>query len=353
MQAVFFDGKTSASHEIDITIRDKNIIGKIRSGKEVLNWTISSLKLLQELSGSRPAILCSTKNDAEARIYINESSVYQALSKKLNDFRSIKKDVISGWKMLLFIGIVVICFLLVPFWIIPTFSEEILNITPSFVTNNLGKSVMGSYLKRYKVIASKDNQIIQKMASKLNSKDINIFVTNDKSINAFALPGKQIILCCGLIDFSDSSNEIAGVLAHEIGHIRAKHPEKRFISNLGGLLLIGGKHNDSLGFITRITQAFVDSAYSRKDENTADVFATKILHEAGVKTTALADFFKRSQKKYENNGISNSKVLSYFSSHPKTGERIKLFQEEGESKEILSVKEWQDFKNICKSVKLK
>ena len=249
-------------------------------------------------------------------------------------------------------GIVVVCFVLIPFWIVPTFSGEILKITPLFITNNIGKYVMNSYLKKYKMIESGNNKVIYTIASKLNSEDINIFVTNDKSINAYALPGKQIILCCGLINFADSSNEIAGVLAHEIGHIRAKHPEKRFISNLGGLLLIGSKHNDSLGFVTSITQAFVDSAYSRKDENTADVFATKILHKAGIKTTALANFFKKAQKKYEKDSASNSKVLSYFSSHPETSERIKLFQEEGESKEILSPHEWKEFKNMCKAIKL-
>ena len=252
----------------------------------------------------------------------------------------------------MFIGILVICFMLVPFWVIPTFSEEILKVTPSFVIDNLGKNVMSSYLRKYKIVASTNNKVIHKIASKLNSEDINIFVTNDKSINAYALPGKKIILCCGLINFADSSNEIAGVLAHEEGHIRSKHPERRFISNLGGLLIIGIKHNDGFGFVTNTAQAFINSAYSRKDENIADVFATKTLHQSGIKTTGLANFFKRAQRKYEKDSVSNSELLSYFSSHPKTSERIKLFQETGESKEILLPQEWKELKDVCKSIKL-
>ncbi len=352
MRATFFDGKTSSSHEVNFTIADKSIIGRIKDGTEVFNWSLKSLKLLQIHSENKPAIICNTEHDTEARIYIEDSNVYQSLSKELNNFHSIKKDIIAGWKTLIFMGIVVLCFALIPFWVVPTFSGEILKIIPSFITDDIGKNIMNPYLRKYKIVASTNDQVIHKIANRLNSEDINIFVTNDKSVNAYALPGKRIILCCGLISFADSSNEIAGVIAHEVGHIRAKHPEKRFISNLGGLLLIGGRHNDSLGFVTSVTQAFVNSAYSRKDENTADIYATKTLHKVGIKTTALADFFKRAEKKYEKDSASNSELLSYFSSHPKTSERIKLFQEEGESKEILSPTEWKEFKNMCKAIKL-
>src|SRR3989338_4806575 len=164
MHAVFFDGKTSASREIDFTIVDKTIIGKVKDGTEVFNWSLQSLKLLQIQSGNRPAIICNADSDTEARIYIKDSNVYQSLSKELNNFRSIKKDIIVGWKALMLMGIVVVCFVLIPFWIVPTFSGEILKITPLFITNNIGKYVMNSYLKKYKMIESGNNKVIYTIA---------------------------------------------------------------------------------------------------------------------------------------------------------------------------------------------
>ncbi|HZV20476.1 MAG TPA: M48 family metallopeptidase, partial [Hyphomicrobiales bacterium] len=173
-----------------------------------------------------------------------------------------------------------------------------------------------------------------------------LHVAKAKMANAFALPGRRIVLLSGLIKQANSPEEVAGVLAHEMGHGLEKDPERLFVRNVGTQtviqLLTGQSGNQSplaLGAI------FLQLSYSREAERSADAHAIEILRKARIGPKATAEFFLRNAR----GDNSNKGEVNYLSTHPSSSERAKLFlsQPDYATAPTLSAKEWADAKAIC------
>ena len=125
----------------------------------------------------------------------------------------------------------------------------------------------------------------------------HFYVVEGDDINAFTVPGGQIFVDAALVRFAKSDDELAAVLAHEIGHTIARHPVKRYEStmagSLGQALLAGVARNAALarGTSVILTQLFL--AYSREDELLADRLAVGVLREASYDPTAMVRFMER------------------------------------------------------------
>ncbi|MGH9435083.1 MAG: M48 family metallopeptidase, partial [Terriglobia bacterium] len=152
-------------------------------------------------------------------------------------------------------------------------------------------------------------------------------VVNTNDINAFALPGGFIFVNRGTIVAAQDEAELAGVMAHEIGHVVMRHgthqaSEKGLveapISILGAIL---GSSGSIVGSLTRAGIGFgVNSIFlknSRDIEAQADEVGTYILYHAGYDPHAMAQFFQLLQQKYP------QQTLQFFSDHPNPGNRIK------------------------------
>jgi predicted Zn-dependent protease len=145
-------------------------------------------------------------------------------------------------------------------------------------------------------------------------------IVDDKSLNAFALPGGYIFVHKGLID-NTTKEELAFVLAHEIGHVAARHSLKRLQGVMGinlvlGLALKDGSSqlmNQAIGIIYKV----VSSGYSRQDEFLADSLAVKYTHKSGFKPQAGVSLMEKLAK--EGGGGHMSVFLS---SHPAINDRI-------------------------------
>jgi predicted Zn-dependent protease len=144
--------------------------------------------------------------------------------------------------------------------------------------------------------------------------------------NAFAAPGGQLILTRGLVEQAGSSDEVAGVLAHEIGHALELHPEASLVRGFGlstgvQLVLVGAPNTlSSLGVL--LTQL----RYSRIAEREADTHALRILKAAGISAAGFGAFFARLNASRPGPARSG-KVITAFDlvrTHPLTAERLAL-----------------------------
>jgi len=145
-------------------------------------------------------------------------------------------------------------------------------------------------------------------------------VVNDRGINAFALPGGYVYVNRGIIERADNEAQLAGVIAHEIGHVALRHGTNQatkayFTQGLLGILggMVGG---GSVGAIaTQLGAGFVASSvllkYSRDAERQADVIGTQILYDNNYDPRAMAQFFEKIQA--ESKG---GRPPQFFSSHP-------------------------------------
>ncbi len=152
------------------------------------------------------------------------------------------------------------------------------------------------------------------------------YVVNSEEINAFAVPGGFVYLNRGLIERTDNLAELAGVVAHEIGHVEARHSaemmERMQAAQVGvGLasVLLGGAPSGIAGAAVDVGAQAYFARHSREAENEADAIAVRLLPSAGIDPNGLVTFFLELIEERER---SPSTLEQWFSTHPLTEERI-------------------------------
>ena len=172
------------------------------------------------------------------------------------------------------------------------------------------------------------NRVGQNLVRNSDAKvPFTIKVVESDEINAFALPGGFFYVNTGLILAADDESELAGVMAHEIAHVAARHgteqASKAELINFASIPLIfmGGVGGFALrqaaGFL--IPMQFLQ--FSRKDEAEADYLGLQYLYKTGYDPGAAVSFFEKLQAK---ESAKPGTVSKMFSTHPPTGERIEM-----------------------------
>lgn len=170
--------------------------------------------------------------------------------------------------------------------------------------------------------------------------------------NAFALPGGKIYLLDGLLQKADSADEIAGVIAHEMGHVAHRDQTRILIQNGGTSFLIGLLLGDitGSGAVIFAARTLVESSYSREAEANADAFAVDTMHALGRSPAPMGELLFRVT------GAQGGEPLGILASHPLTEDRRALMQREDRpvtASPILSDAEWHALKTVCSSVSAK
>lgn len=184
------------------------------------------------------------------------------------------------------------------------------------------------------VIAEYVNRVGQNLVRNSDAKvPFTIKVLDTEEVNAFALPGGFFFVNSGLILKADSESELAGVMAHEIAHVAARHGTRQ--ATKGELAQIGmivasiavpysmAGYGAMQGANLLIPMGFLK--FSRSMEAEADFLGLQYLYKSGYDPTSFVDFFEKIQSMEKKKPGSVSKL---FSTHPMTDDRIKKAQEE-------------------------
>ena len=162
--------------------------------------------------------------------------------------------------------------------------------------------------------------------------EYNFYLIDSKELNAFTVPGGRIYFFKGLWDKLHSDDEIASVLAHEIGHCAARHTIKKFQAAMGydilGGLILGqiAKEEQARRLATLISNSgmqLVFSAYGRQDEYQADKLGLKYMDLTGYKLEAMIETFE--VLKQESKGARPPLILQ---THPYIEDRIAAAKQE-------------------------
>ena len=193
----------------------------------------------------------------------------------------------------------------------------------------MGKSISRAVEDRFKLveddkIKERINKIGERIANVSDRRDIiyHFKVLNEKEVNAMALPGGYIYVNKGLIDKADSDDELACVIAHEIGHVAAKHSVKKLQGALGInilriLMINSGDSQTRENADIALAELFL--AYSREDELLADKLGVKYAKLAGYDPNAMVSFLNKLKAIEKKEPL---RQLNYARTHPYLSDRL-------------------------------
>lgn len=204
----------------------------------------------------------------------------------------------------------------------------------------LAELVLESISKTNRAITSKGalpyldslkNKICER--SHLNADSIKLHLIKKSEVNAFALPDHNIVIYTGLIDYSASAEEVAGVLAHEIAHIELDHVEKKLVKEIGlGMLLVLVSGDAGPDILREVVHALSSTAFDRGQESEADKQGVHYLAKSNIDPRHLSNFLFRLSRDER-----IPEQLEWLSTHPDSKDR---------AAEILKLRKTVDFDTV-------
>lgn len=200
----------------------------------------------------------------------------------------------------------------------------------------MGQSIAKQVEKVYKgagdpLMQKRVEDIGKKIAAVSDRKDIDYYFTvlDDEEINAFALPGGYVYVNSGLVEKVDNDDELACVLAHEVGHIVARHSIKKLQAmqaySVLRMLVAAVPSSGEVGAASDTAFTEILLGYSREDELLADQLGTRYAKLAGYDPNAMVSFLKKLQEANKRRPLAPK---SYFKTHPYVPDRVRVVKEE-------------------------
>ena len=154
----------------------------------------------------------------------------------------------------------------------------------------------------------------------------DLFVSNAREVNAFALPGGYLVFNRGLLERARTPEEIQGVLAHEVAHVLKRHSLIQLAQNIGlgvAVQTLWGNENPYLDFLVKNGSKLLSLKFTRDHERTADDLGWELLQNAQINPQGMGAFFAGLKSEMDAKGGSGLGLgAEFFSTHPTPQERI-------------------------------
>jgi Zn-dependent protease with chaperone function len=198
---------------------------------------------------------------------------------------------------------------------------------PPEIETRLGRAFSGIYRNEEATERARELQKILDglvNVSLLDSFEYKTHLVADPVVNALALPGGHIVVFTGLVDEVESENELAFILAHELGHFA----HKDHLKGLGRSLVFFALSATLLGSDSSVTQIFgeslqsVEMKFSQHQESMADLWAVELLNKRYGHTSGALDLFEKLAERERRGRLS-----FYFATHPHPSDRVRHLTE--------------------------
>lgn len=383
----YFDGKNAARHDVSVEVTSGAIKITTENGSFV-EWPFGSFTLTQGVyeNDDLKFVKSSPSKDTigEALIIRDKSFteyLLQFLPKKYKSQFEIKN---KFKKMVYFIpaGTLLAGLLL---WLINFHGLPLLSIVVAEKISvkyeqSIGREAFYEYNKYSRFCGKgikkdgKENELTKAMQSMVdvyskklvdNPYAFDVYIVKSNAVNAYALPGGHIVFYTGLIEKTESPEQMAGVLAHEMQHVIKKHSLRHIVRqnlvSFASTILFGG----DLSGISNVAVMFSSLEYSRELETEADESGAKLMETSNIDINGMAEFFDILHKKKQSKDEKESddadsedgvNLLQYLSTHPLSKDRTEYIKEMADSanyspKPIYPDMDWNKVKMSCSDKK--
>ncbi len=350
----FSDGRTAGATDVDVRLGASGV-EVMRKGALPLVWPYAGLVAAEPLSSYAVDALLSSPASPGASLFVGEGLFARKLAEKAPHLttRAQRWQHAKPW-LLATLATVAAAIAVWALDLSP--ARTIAGLLPDRARSAVGEQIMTEMSgDRPQCDAGPGRAALDRLTTRLaeaagDNTRFKVVVSDWDLMNAFAAPGEQILLTRGLIEKAQSADELAGVLAHEMGHGIERHPETALVRAIGLSAALELMMGGSSGTLANAGLFIAQLAYSRDAERAADAEALRILAKAGISAKGFASFFRRVQKEEEGSGLGKSlSSLEVLRTHPVTEERLRVVERTPDYKSTpaLDEKEWAALKSIC------
>ena len=329
--AQYFDGNSSASHAVRLQLQDDGTV-RIRGDGIDLAYPLAAISVAPRIGNARRSLrlpdgaLCETEdNNAVGRMFAQRQA---------GSFHSL----LHHWESRTSYVVLALALTAITAWVaiqfgIPAVARQVALSLPADTEVAIGKNALAGldqFVFKPSQLPQARRNALQALFAEISgdlepgrSSRLEFRMGERLGPNALALPSGIVVITDELVKLARRDEELAAVLAHEIGHLKHRHALRHILQDSATSLLIVIVTGDVSSILGAIPAGLVLTTYSRDFEREADDFALQYLDRRGIDSAAFTDILLRMDK--ERPGSRD--VPSFLSTHPSTEERARRSQQ--------------------------
>ena len=359
---IYFDGVSSARNEVALRLADDALEIAAPAGEPIARWPYA--EVVAQSSPDHLLRVSRKGGTSLARLEIRDPELMAALDARAGGIdRSGASDRRLRWKVVGWSFAAVVSMSLVGVFGVPAIAARLTPFVPVTAEQRLGATIdrqirsvlsdsgKGAALECGETAGGRaGHAAFAKLAGRLEAAanvgmPLRIAVVRRSEVNAIALPGGYIYVFRGLIERAETPDELAGVIAHEIGHVVNRDGTRAVLQAAGLSFLFGTLLGDFGGgsAVVFATRTVLQSSYSREAETAADLYGAALVAKVGGEPRALGAILGRIAGK-------PGGIADFLLDHPEAVKRaaaIATIPRPHSTQALIDAAEWAALKQIC------
>ena len=350
--AVFLDGREARRRPVHLMLQTDGI-AILEGGVRIDFWRYANVRTADAPKGT---IRITARTAPElARLELHDSALAKAVLQRClgspqhahhGGGASVARIVF--WSMAAALSLV-----LTVIFLVPLLADRLTPFIPIAMERRLGDAVdnqVRTYFGGSECRDEEGRRALATLTEKLTSvaalpMPVDVVAISSSVRNAVALPGGRVYIFAGLLGAARGPDELAGVIAHELGHVQSRDSLRKLLQTGGSSFLLGLLFGDVAGggAVILAARVLIDTRYSREAKASADAFAADVMLALGRSPRPLGEFLSRLDP-------SDNESLGFVSTHPVSTERMKMLAERDPPESgppLLDAEHWQALLAIC------
>jgi len=336
MKGIYYDGATSKPYSIELdygpgylqfyyTDSLGNQVNRNVPAKNIKNWLIAGSNTTIKI-GDFPYQTIQIEGILEETAIASANNGNANVYRESFNYGSSRSFSYMFGLFLAMAGFLVSLYL----WVIPWVAVQIAMSSPTSFDSSIGDPAADE-IKASSAVNKKASALLNEFVQNLKLDTSNftpkLTVLDDGTVNAFALPGGNMMFYSGLINKMESPEELAGVLGHEWGHVIKRHSVRQLVSNLSAFVIVSAVLGDAGGVTAVLVEnadAITRLSYNRGMETESDEYAISVLHRNKLDPMGVSKSFTRLKESSNPIMLDSTEITipEFLTTHPDLDKRI-------------------------------